>query len=106
MIDLHMITLGLTCIPPHPRGSSSNHMGPATLSYVDQTRRLAARSLEGVMEDERSPTGPEVSRDDIPDWWPFAAQFPHWHSWRGARALEYARRPRTSPPARVRGEAV
>ena len=58
------------------------------------------------MEDEQSPTGPEVSRGDIPDWWHYAAEFPHWHVWRGVCGLMYARRPRTSPPVVVRGEDV
>ena len=58
------------------------------------------------MEDEQPPTGPGVSRDDIPDWWPYAAEFPHWHVWRGVCGLVYARRPRTSPPVVVRGEDV
>jgi hypothetical protein len=56
------------------------------------------------MDDKQSPTGPAVSRDDIPDWWPYAAEFPHWHVWRGVCGLLYARRPRTSPPIVVRGE--
>jgi hypothetical protein len=56
------------------------------------------------MEDEQPPTGPEVTREDIPDWWPYAAEFPHWHVWRGVCGLVYARRPRTSPPVVVRGE--
>jgi hypothetical protein len=56
------------------------------------------------MEDEQSLTGPQVTRDDIPDWWPYAAEFPHWHVWRGVCGLVYARRPRTSPPVVVRGE--
>lgn len=29
------------------------------------------------MEDEQPPTGPEVTREDIPDWWLYAAEFPH-----------------------------
>jgi hypothetical protein len=56
------------------------------------------------MQDTQPPTGPEATRDDIPDWWPYAAEFPHWHVWRGVGGLMYARRPRTSPPVVVRGE--
>ena len=56
------------------------------------------------MQDKQPPTGLEATRDDIPDWWPYAAEFPHWHFWRGVSGLMYARRPRTSPPVVVRGE--
>ena len=56
------------------------------------------------MEDEQLPARPELTHVDIPDWWPYAAEFPHWHVWRGVGGLVYARRPRTSPPIVVRGE--
>jgi hypothetical protein len=56
------------------------------------------------MEDQKMPTGSEGTRDDVPDWWPYAAEFPQWHVWRGVSGLVYARRPRTSPPIVVRGE--
>jgi hypothetical protein len=56
------------------------------------------------MEDEQPSTNPEVTQEDIPDWWPYAAEFPHWHVWRGVCGLVYARRPRTSPPVVVRGQ--
>ena len=44
------------------------------------------------------------TQDDVPDWWPYAAEFPHWHVWRGVCGQFYARRLRTSPPIVVRGE--
>jgi hypothetical protein len=56
------------------------------------------------MEDQQMPTGSEGTREDIPDWWPYEAEFPQWHVWRGVSGLVYARRPRTSPPIVVRGE--
>ena len=56
------------------------------------------------MQDKQPPTGPGVTRNDVPDWWPYAAEFPRWHVWRGVCGLLYARRPRTSPPVVVRGE--
>jgi hypothetical protein len=56
------------------------------------------------MEDQQMPTGSEGTREDVPDWWPYAAEFPQWHVWRGVSGLVYARRPRTSPPIVVRGE--
>jgi hypothetical protein len=56
------------------------------------------------MQEKQPPTGPDVTRDDVPGWWPYAAEFPHWHVWRGVGGLVYARRPRTSPPIVVRGE--
>jgi hypothetical protein len=39
-----------------------------------------------------------------PGWWPYTAEFPHWHVWRGVAGLLYARRPRSSPPKVVRGK--
>jgi hypothetical protein len=41
---------------------------------------------------------------DEPTWWPFAAEFPHWHVWQGINGLVYARRVMSSPPLVVRGE--
>ena len=38
----------------------------------------------------------------VPDWWPYAPEFPHWHVWRGVAGLLYARRPRSTPPIVVR----
>jgi hypothetical protein len=58
------------------------------------------------MQDQQPPTSPEVTREDTSDWWPYAAEFPHWHVWRGVCGLVYARRPRTSPPVVVRAENV
>jgi hypothetical protein len=45
-----------------------------------------------------------TTHEDVPDWWPYAAEFPHWHVWQGVCGLVYARRPRSSPPVVVRGE--
>jgi hypothetical protein len=56
------------------------------------------------MEDEQPPTSSAIRGEDIPDWWPYAAEFPHWHVWRGVCGLVYARRPRTSPPLVVRAD--
>ena len=56
------------------------------------------------MQDKQPPIGPEVTRGDVPDWWPYAAEFPRWHVWRGVCGLLYARRPRTSPPVVLRAE--
>jgi hypothetical protein len=58
------------------------------------------------MENQQRPPGPEAISGEVPDWWPYAAEFPHWHLWRGVSGLLYARRPRTSPPVVVRGENV
>jgi hypothetical protein len=56
-----------------------------------------------VQEDQSSRRlGP--TDEDVPNWWPYAAEFPQWHVWRGVSGLVYARRPRTSPPLVVRGE--
>jgi hypothetical protein len=54
------------------------------------------------MHDDQPPASSEVTGEDTPDWWPYAAEFPHWHVWRGVCGLVYARRPRTSPPLVVR----
>ena len=56
------------------------------------------------MHDEQPPTSSGVTGEDIPDWWPYAAEFPHWHVWRGINGLAYARRALSSPPVVVRGE--
>jgi hypothetical protein len=54
------------------------------------------------MHDEQPPASSQIAREDIPDWWPYAPEFPHWHVWPGVCGLVYARRPRTSPPLVVR----
>jgi hypothetical protein len=48
--------------------------------------------------------GSEVSGSEGPEWWPYAAELPGWHVWRGISGLVYARRRSTSPPLVVRGE--
>ena len=40
------------------------------------------------------------------DWWPYAAEFPAWHVWRGITGLLYARKPKTSPPKVTRAADV
>jgi hypothetical protein len=49
-----------------------------------------------------------VNRGDVdgppPTWWPYAAELPHWHVWRGISGLLYARWRSSSPPVVVRGE--
>jgi hypothetical protein len=42
--------------------------------------------------------------DQIPDWWPYAAEFPRWEVWRDVDLLYYARLREYSPPLMVRGE--
>jgi len=44
--------------------------------------------------------------EKVPDWWPYAPEFPNWHVWRRVAGLLYARRPRSSPPKVVRGESA
>jgi hypothetical protein len=53
------------------------------------------------MQDEQPASSSDVG-EDVPDWWPYATEFPHWHVWRGVSGLVYARRPRSSPPLVVR----
>jgi hypothetical protein len=52
--------------------------------------------------EEEQPLQARGTTPEVPDWWPYAAEFPHWHVWRGVCGLVYARRPRTSPPIVVR----
>jgi hypothetical protein len=54
------------------------------------------------MQDEQPAARSEIAGEDIPDWWPYAAELPRWHVWRGVCGLVYARRPRSSPPLVVR----
>ena len=56
------------------------------------------------MQEEQPAQARGTTHEDVPDWWPYAAEFPHWHVWQGVSGLLYARRPRTSPPVVVRGE--
>ena len=51
-------------------------------------------------------TRQEGTDDKVPDWWPYAPEFPDWHVWRGVAGLLYARRPRSSPPKVVRGKST
>jgi hypothetical protein len=54
--------------------------------------------------DEQPSQALGARREEIPDWWSYAAEFPQWHVWRGICGLVYAKRPRTSPQVVVRGE--
>jgi hypothetical protein len=51
-------------------------------------------------------TRQEGFAEKVPDWWPYAPEFPDWHVWRGVAGLLYARRPRSSPPKVVRGKST
>jgi hypothetical protein len=42
--------------------------------------------------------------EPVPDWWPYAREFPHWRVWRGVAGVLYARRVKASPPRVVRGK--
>ena len=57
------------------------------------------------MESETK-TRQERLEEKVPDWWPYAPEFPNWHVWRGVAGLLYARRPRSSPPKVVRGKSA
>jgi hypothetical protein len=46
----------------------------------------------------------EVAGNEVPEWWPYTAELPGWHVWRGISGLVYGRRLNTSPPLVVRGE--
>jgi hypothetical protein len=48
----------------------------------------------------------DLSAEKVPEWWPYAAEFPYWHVWRGVAGLLYARRPKSSPPKVVRGKST
>jgi hypothetical protein len=57
---------------------------------------MAERDVSGLAGD-----GPGSG---VPVWWPYAAELPYWHVWRGISGLVYARRLMSSPPRVVRGE--
>ena len=57
-----------------------------------------------MVQEEQPAQARGTTLEDVPDWWPYAAEFPQWHVWRGVCGLVYARRPRTSPPLVVRAE--
>ena len=42
--------------------------------------------------------------DGVPAWWPYTAELPDWHVWRGICGLVYAQLRDASPPVLVRGE--
>ena len=65
---------------------------------------VSSRSNELIVVDTRDE--PDNSDERVPDWWPYAAQFPDWHVWRGVAGLLYARRPKSSPPKVVHGKTV
>jgi hypothetical protein len=67
-------------------------------------QRVAQADWKGTVEREQPPQALGTAHDEVPDWWPYAAEFPYWHVWRGVGGLVYARRPRTSPPVVVRAE--
>jgi hypothetical protein len=56
------------------------------------------------VEGEQLPRARGVTPEEVPDWWPYVAEFPQWHVWRGVCGLVYARRPRSTPPLVVRAE--
>jgi hypothetical protein len=60
--------------------------------------------MESAVEQELGSRHWQSPDEDVPDWWPYVTEFPQWHVWRGVSGLVYARRPRTSPPAVVRGK--
>jgi hypothetical protein len=62
-----------------------------------QVGREPAAALSGTV-----PSG--TTALDVPEWRPFAREFPHWHVWRGINGLLYGRRAKSSPPLIVRGE--
>lgn len=41
-------------------------------------------------------------QEAVPQWWPYAREFPHWYVWQGVAGHFYARLPRTSPAVVVR----
>ena len=66
--------------------------------------RGARESRKATTRTASSAAPATTAATHVPDWWPYAAEFPHWHVWRGVCGLVYARRPRISPPFVVRGE--
>ena len=48
-------------------------------------------------------TSSQAMDDRVPEWVPYAPEFPGWCVWRGVAGLLYARRAGSSPPMVVRG---
>ena len=36
-----------------------------------------------AVEEEQGSRLRKAAGEDVPDWWPYAAEFPQWHVWRG-----------------------
>ncbi|HUY44619.1 MAG TPA: hypothetical protein VMV92_02670 [Streptosporangiaceae bacterium] len=53
---------------------------------------------------DRGSDGSGPAGNGVPEWWPYAAELPGWHVWRGISGLVYARRLNSPPPLVVRGE--
>jgi len=64
------------------------------------------RVIQGRVMDCETKTRQVGFEEKVPDWWPYAPEFPNWHVWRGVAGLLYARRPRSSPPKVVRGKSA
>jgi hypothetical protein len=43
-----------------------------------------------MVQEEQPPQARGTTHEDVPDWWPYAAEFPHWHLWQGVSGLLYA----------------
>jgi hypothetical protein len=69
-----------------------------------RTSRTLLPMLQGrvMIETQFRVEATDEAEDQVPDWWPYAPEFPHWHVWRGVAGLLYARRPRSTPPIVVR----
>lgn len=65
---------------------------------------MSLTAWEGAVDEEQPSQALRSANEETPGWWPYAAEFPQWHVWRGVCGLVYARRPRTSPPVVLRGE--
>ena len=59
---------------------------------------------QGEQMDNESAIDLVTADGEVPDWWPYAHEFPYWHVWRGIAGLLYARRLMSSPPRVVRSQ--
>ena len=94
-----------SAICPFTRVSPAASMGFASgVPHRPRRRRAPPVCSQGELMDKQAATGLVVADSEVPDWWPYAREVPHWHVWRGIAGLLYARRLMSSPPRVVRSQ--
>src|SRR6266480_4572553 len=88
--------------PAWPAGSMSLNRDSAARAAELTPIPGSSRESDG----ERNLSQAGGLEEKVPDWWPYAPEFPDWHVRRGVAGLLYARRHRSSPPKVVRGKST